>query len=130
MIGDGYWSTGITVRYSAREGWGASLKFLDAGFVNDSADDMRVSTEGTLHTRYYIEDGKHTDALTVVIDVVKTDAERLGIRWENPHVYMDGDGEWNDRDYPDGWRRLVDSQAERLGWEPLYSESPEPAEER
>lgn len=126
MIGEGYWSTGITVRFSGGK-WSASADYLDNGFCDDSAEHERVSTQGKLHTRYYLRDGETKDALTVAIDIVKADAERLGITWTNPHVYMDGDGEWDDREYPSGWRRLVDDQAKRLGWEPLYHMATEDA---
>jgi len=119
MIGNGYWSTGITVRFSDGK-WAASAGYLDNGFCDDSAEQERVSTQGKLHTRYYLRDGQTKDALTVAVDTVKTDAERLGISWRDPHVYMDGDGEWEDREYPPDWRLLVDEQARRLGWDPLY----------
>lgn len=123
MIGNGYWSNGITVRYSDGR-WSASVDYYDNGSANDRADTGDVSTEGRLHTRYFLRDGKTTDALTVAIDVVKADAERLGITWNTPGVgpfmYMLGDGENGGRDVPDNWRELVDAQARRLGWEPLY----------
>jgi hypothetical protein len=120
MIGSAYWSTGISVGYSD-ERWVASAKFLDDGFANDDVDDLRISTEGTLHTRYYVRDGKHVDALTVVIDTVKADAERLGIVWKDPHIYVNT----HDGEVPAAIQRLVDRQAVRLGWEPLNAEDSE-----
>lgn len=123
MIGNGYWSNGITVRYSDGR-WSASVDYYDNGFANDRADAGEVSTEGTIHTRYFLRDGKTTDALTVAVDVVKADAERFGIIWNTPgvgpFVYMDGDGENGGRPLPSNWRELVDAQARRLGWESLY----------
>lgn len=127
MIGNKYWSNGITVRYSDGR-WSASVDYYDNGFANDSADDARVSTEGRVHTRYYLRDGKTADALTVAVDAVKADAERLGITWNTPgvgpFVYMLGDGENDGREVPENWRELVDRQARRLGWEPLYGSEP------
>lgn len=126
MIGNGYWSNGITVRYSDGR-WSASVDYYDNGHCDDQADDARVSTEGTIHTRYFLRDGKTADALTVAVDVVKADAERLGITWATPgigpFVYMLGDGDNGGRDVPDNWRELVDAQARRLGWEPMYGKT-------
>ena len=124
MIGTNYWATGITVRHHEGK-WSATVEYLDAGFADDNADAQRVSTEGNLHTRYFLRDGEHASALTVAIDVVKADAERLGIVWgtPGPFVYMKGDGEDETFPPPDGWRELVDAQARRLGWEPFYTKS-------
>lgn len=48
MIGEGYWATGITLlRLDDRDRWGASLEFFD----------RIISTEGTMHTRYFIPGG-------------------------------------------------------------------------
>jgi hypothetical protein len=122
MIGKGYWSTGITLRYAPHAGWAATVEYRDGGFCNDSADDKRVSTEGSLHTRYFVEDGERVKAIDVVVDVAKADAERLGVVWrDDPTVYMVGDGEWSDETYPAGWWRLANAQAERLGWTPIYN---------
>lgn len=125
MIGNGYWSTGITVNYNysgqGAYGWGAEVKYLDAGFCSDDADAGIVSTEGELRTRYYVRQGSEADALTVVIDVIKADAERLGITWQDTAcVYYKGDGEDGDNPAPDGWRELVDAQSRRLGWHTIY----------
>jgi hypothetical protein len=135
MIGNGYWAVGITVRYSYsgmnRYGWGASIDFCDDGFCSDNTDSGTISTEGTIRTRYYVHEGNDpdVDALTVAIDVIKADAERIGIRFRHdgmmtPHVYYKGDGE--DKAYPPpvGWRELIDAQSARLGWEGLYAGSP------
>lgn len=116
MIGSGYWSTGIMVRYYANGAqWGLSLDFLDDGFCEVE------STQGTLRLRYLVTD------LTAGIDQLKTDAERMGLRWATqvpscPTIYMEGDGEWPDRDYPENWRRVINDQARRLGWEICYRE--------
>jgi hypothetical protein len=120
---NGYWSTGITVTYNEGR-WSASVKFFDNGFTDDNPDTGQISTEGTLHTGYFIADGEQVDGLTAAIDTVKRDAERLGIIWRQdgtmPTVYMKGDGEDPEWPAPDGWRELVDAHAERLGWMPCY----------
>lgn len=123
--GTGYWSIGIIVRHQFGK-WAATVEYKDDGFADDSADDMVISTEGKIHTRYFVEDGKYVDGLTAAIDAVKADAERLGIRWittaiGGPHVHMEGDGNDPDWPAPDGWRDTVNAQSERLGWKPLYT---------
>lgn len=119
----GYWSTGITVKHHNGR-WAASVDFLDAGFCNDDPDARQVSTQGTLHTRYFVRDGETVDGLTVAIDTMKRDAERLGIIWRSnddvPTIYMKGDGEDPEWPAPIRWRELVNAQAERIGWTPCY----------
>lgn len=110
MIGRGYWSTGIMVRYYQDDGWAVTLDFLDDGFCQDG------STEGTLRVRYIESE------LSTAIDTIKADAERLGIRWERPTIYMHGDGEDAEADYPRAWRAWVNREALRLGWRPIYRE--------
>jgi hypothetical protein len=137
MIGNGYWSTGISVWYAysgqGRHGWAAKVEYYDDGFCSDDADTGQVSTEGTLRTegelgtRYAVQQGEAADALTVVIDVIKADAERLGIRWGvdravPPSLYYRGDGEDENYPPPDGWRETLAAQSERIGWRPLYVE--------
>lgn len=119
----GYWSTGITVKHHNGK-WAASVDFLDNGFANDDPDKGHISTEGKLHTRYFIADGEQVDGLTAAIDTVRADAERLGIIWRSdddvPTIYMKGDGEDPEWPAPDGWHELVNAQAERIGWTPSY----------
>lgn len=135
MIGNHYWATGITVRYGYSGanlyGWGAEVRFYDDGFAgDDNADTGEVVTEGVLKTRYKVHDGNGPDAdgLSAAVDAVKRDAEKLGIRWRDeaeaglePAVYYQGGGEDEDYPPPDGWRGMVNAQAERLGWRPLYA---------
>ena len=121
--GTGYWSTGIIVRHNNGK-WAATVEYLDDGFADDRPDDMHISTEGKLHTRYLIGDGNHIDGLTAAIDAVKADAERLGIRWSttpSPRIYMEDDGDDPNWPAPAGWRTLLNEQARRIGWEPLYA---------
>lgn len=114
MIGSRYWSTGIMVRwYADGDQWFLSLDFKDDGFCD------QASSEGTLKLRYLVDD------LQVGIDTLKAEAERFGIAWATsvpscPTVYMDGDGESPDRDYPEDWRAVVNAQAGRIGWFPCY----------
>jgi hypothetical protein len=125
MIGNGYWCTGIVVRWMEGSGWGASARFSDDGFCSDDADAGHVSTEGTIGTRYFVEGGERTSALSAAIDAVKADAERLGITFCIPGsgpatVYYEGDGEDPQWPPPPHWREIVNAQARRLGWEPMY----------
>ena len=119
MIGTAYWSTGITLTHLDGR-WSATLNYLDDGFCDDDTDAGRISTQGTLHTRYLVRDGRHVDALTAVVDALKVDAERLGIVWRGaldpPTLYVDVDRS----DLPDGWRELVAGQAARIGWVSEY----------
>jgi hypothetical protein len=120
MIGSAYWATGITLtHWNGR--WGASLSFYDDAFLNDDPDAGKISTQGTLHTRYQVKDGNDVDGLTAAIDALRSDAERLGIEWRTmsgvaPSLFTD-EAEAPDAGWPAGWRDLVSAQAERLGWE-------------
>lgn len=124
MIGSGYWSTGITVEYryagQGDYGWAAKVAYLDDGFVDDNPGARNISTEGTLHTRYAVRDCTDgTSALAAVIDVIKADAERLGITWKTPAIYYQGDGHIENIDdlpAPEGWRQMLRDQAQRIGW--------------
>lgn len=130
MIGNGYWTTGITVKYGDAgggvRGWGATLNFYDDGFCDDDVAAGVVSTQGTLTTRYTLPAMTDTDALTAAVDAVKADADRLGIRFgrdgSGGTVYMEQDGELPaDRLPAAAWWVLVNAQAERLGWASSYT---------
>lgn len=135
MIGNSYWSVGITVRArEARNGaglaWGGELKFYDAGWVgDDDAATGKVSTEGTLHTRYHVDPAPGDDgrtALTAVINALIADAAKLGITFRvsdpvGPSVNYEGDGEWEDYPPPAGWREMLAEQNKRLGWDQTYA---------
>jgi len=131
MIGERYWSTGIAVAYAyaggGDMGWAAQIDYNDNGFCNDDADAGVISTEGILRTRYSVRDGAEKDALTAVIDVIRADAERLGIGFPDavtgPFVYYKGDGEDPEFPPPDGWREMLAAQAERIGWRVIYATS-------
>jgi hypothetical protein len=121
-----YWSTGITVHQRAdTHGWAASLDFLDDGFVNDDPDEGRVSTEGTLRTRYFVRGTGTTSGLSAAIDALVTDAAQLGIAFRDPSLYYKGDGELEDYPAPDGWRETLAREAERIGWRTIYT-GPQP----
>ena len=125
-----YWSTGIVVRWREyagtiegvrRSGWGATVDYHDDGFCDDDPDARRVSTEGTLKTRYAVHDGETIDGLTVVIDMLIADATRLGIKFRLAEgmpaaLYYEGDGENAECPPPEGWRDMLRAQAERIGW--------------
>lgn len=121
MIGNGYWATGITVKWSEHYGWIAHVDFYDDGFAEDG------STEGTLRCRYWSKDHSE-DALARQIDLVKADAERLGITFatlsfaQTPLLYYQGDGEDPEWPPPPDWREILGRQATRLGWRGPYVE--------
>jgi hypothetical protein len=125
MIGNGYWSTGIVVAYSDWHGgaWSAEVEYFDSGFCDDDAANGIISTQGKLNTRYAVRDGSEA-TLTAVIDVIKADAERLGITFRAgggaPNVYYKGDGENGNYPPPPNWRGLIDAQSRRLGWQTVY----------
>ena len=107
MIGPKYWSTGITIEYHG-DRWSAQVKFYDDGFCDNE------SSEGTLRARYQLKD------LAKVIDVVKRDAEKLGIQWkEGPGIYVEENGQGDRCSHP-GWKAIVKAQCERLGWQTAY----------
>ena len=112
MVGTEYWTTGIKVHY-VRGGWSAECSFFDGGFCQDD------STEGVLRTRYYVP------TLAAAIDLLKRDAERLGIVFRSsipgcPTLYVEGDGESADVSLPADWRPLLHAEALRLGRHSTY----------
>ncbi len=121
MIGDGYWSSGITVTYHlAVPGWHAAATYYDDGFGDGDADSGQISTVGSLESRYVIGDGQQRDGLTAVIDTVKADAEQLGIHWRDPALFVTGDGHDPQQPLPADWRTLLDTHAHRLDWDNPY----------
>lgn len=125
MIGNGHWATGITVAWTyaggGDYGWAAEVDYLDAGFCDDIPGTSHISTEGTLRTRYAVRNTKDGESsLASVIDVIKADAERLGLEWHEPRLYYRGDGEATDYPPPDDWRETLAAQSERLGWQHPY----------
>lgn len=119
MIGNTYSSPGINVNYTSR-GWSASVRYHDSGH----ADSGQVSTEGTLSTRY-AEGGSHAVALAKVIDTIKADAERLGIGWQAPYVFvefLEAAENYPER-FPKNWEALIAEQARRIGWYTLCEDT-------
>ncbi|WP_177241224.1 hypothetical protein [Nonomuraea wenchangensis] len=96
------------------------MDFYDEGHGDDDPGRGRISTEGTLRTRYFVGGSGQVDALTVAIDTVKADAEKLGIVWRDPTVYYEGGGESQGYPPPEGWENLVNRHAARLGWRSCY----------
>lgn len=124
MIGEGYWSTGITVAYyesgNGKSGWTADVDFLDESHRADFPGTTIISTRGSLRTSNMVMNIPGIpSSLASVIDVIKADAERLGITWKSPAIYYKGDGvveDINDLDAPEGWLQMLPEQAQRLGW--------------
>jgi hypothetical protein len=126
-----YWSTGINLTYSPfaeringepYPGWHASLDYLDDGFADNDPEIGQVSTEGRLCTRYPVRNAKIRLGLSIAIDTLIADAERLGIEFttlpghRGPQVLYDGDGENAEHPPPEGFRDMLAAEADRLGW--------------
>jgi hypothetical protein len=126
-----YWSTGITVTWSPLaerindepySGWHAKLDYSDDGFANNDPDAGQVSTEGTLYTRYPVRNAKIRSGLSVAVDALIADAERLNIEfigtsaYPEPWLYYRGDGEDAEHPPPDGWRETLAAEAGRIGF--------------
>lgn len=112
MIGNKYWSPGITVEWHGDGNVSARLQFFDDGFGNHH------STEGGMRTRYQC-----AMPLSDVIDLLKGDADRLGIKFRHagqvpPALYAEQDGEGDPAEHycPPNWRELLAAEAERIGW--------------
>lgn len=108
MIGEAYWSTGVTLKWFKDDRWTAEVKFFDSGFCEDK------STEGHLITRYYIN-------IQTAIDTIIADAEKIGIEFkknEDGQAMLFGkhDGLSEDWPMPSNWRQILIEQAERIGW--------------
>lgn len=120
MIGNGWWSTGIIVEYryagGGEHGWTAKAEYCDDGFVDDIPGTDHIATQGVLTTRYAVGDHDAGSSLAAVIDVVRADAERLGITWKWPTLYYRGDGTDIEHPPPEGWRDMLKEQARRIGW--------------
>ncbi|ONH58345.1 hypothetical protein CcI49_23100 [Frankia sp. CcI49] len=127
MYGPIHWATGITVSANERPDgavrWGATVAFYDGGFVDtEDVDAGDISTEGEIRTKYCVASTETADGLTVAIDTIKADANRLGIEFRGhfpgsaPALYVNGDGEWPDVWLPENWRGRLAEQARRLGW--------------
>ncbi|MEM9540758.1 MAG: hypothetical protein AAGA60_14795 [Cyanobacteria bacterium P01_E01_bin.42] len=71
-----------------------------------------------LHNRYPDKD------LARAINLVKMDAERLGIEFKNfpdrqPALFVDRDNQNSDNPLPESWQSLLNEQADRIGFELL-----------
>lgn len=117
MIGNAYWTTGITLRYDGRN-WSLLMDFMDGGWCDAG------STEGQLRLRYMVK----TDDLSEGLDTLIADAVRLGIEFKatpdsaGPTLYVPGDGEHDCEVYHRDWRKILSKQAKRLGWRDVYGE--------
>lgn len=126
-----YWSTGITVTYAPFAeringepygGWHATVEYSDDGFVDNDPETGQVSTEGRLYTRYPVRNAKIRLGLSIAIDTLIADAERLGIDFttlpghRGPQILYDGDGENAAHPAPDDFREILGAEADRLGW--------------
>lgn len=113
MVGKGYWTTGITLRWGGDK-WSVSLEFMDDGWCD------AWSTEGELRVRYLVDTSKLSEA----IDILIANAVRLGIELKGaalpPSLYVPGDGEWKEEKYHPEWREILARECGRLGWRNPY----------
>lgn len=127
MIGSRYWSSGIIVTYRVNPegtgGWHVTVNFYDDGWANDDRpQEGIVATGGKLYTAYVVKDADSLTCLTAAVDTVVRDARGIGVLFEptagvGPFIYY---GMATEFPPPDGWQVMLDNQAERLGWPPLY----------
>lgn len=128
MIGNGYWATGITVHWCDRHGsnWGVSTSFYDDGFADDKPEVGRIATEGTLRTRYFIDDVPGKSGLEAALDVLMADAARLGVQFRSaagrPDLYTDAE---DTSTLPAFVQDEIAKQAERIGWQTLAKRTEE-----
>lgn len=118
VIGSQYWTTGIVLTPKGGGTWSAEAKFFDDGFCDDA------STEGVLMCRYILSD------VSAMIDVLAADLEALGIRLGTEvapmTIYIAGDGEHSDIEYPPDWKEVATREAKRKGWRAIYEDSEQP----
>jgi len=118
----GYWSVGINLRWMPDDRmWAGKIDFFDDGFADDDADTRKISTQGSLRTRYFVRNGKQQTALSVIIDTLIADAAKLGITFRDPDLFYETDGESERFPPPPGWRETLTAEAERIGWTTPYS---------
>lgn len=124
MTGSGWQSEGITIEYDFRQaegpesadgfipsvwGWRASVGYCDY--------DRPGGTWGNLNTRgLVLDDGEIGSSLGAVLDMLKADAERIGVTWADPHVCYEGGPERAAFFLRDDWQEIVGREAKRLGW--------------
>ncbi|WP_330172932.1 hypothetical protein OG875_04635 [Streptomyces sp. NBC_01498] len=133
MISDSgrYWSAGIAVTWVPASvligeglygGWHAVLTYYDDGFFDTDPETGQVSTWGTLRTRSPVRDAKIRSGLSIAVDALLADAQRLGIEFpadsgSGPQLGYEED---MDREYhppPKGWRETLTAEAERIGFQ-------------
>lgn len=109
MVGQKYYSPGITIKYhGVPNRWSAEVTFSDSGHANPK------STQGAVRNSYVID-------LRSAIDVVKADAENLGIVWTEPCLFMHDDGRSTDFPPPENWQKIMMSEAARIGFRNIYT---------
>lgn len=107
MIGNGYWASGISLKYVGDNYWTACVCFYDNGFCNIRA------TEGELRARYRFNTG---DA-QICVATLKADAERIGVAFkaarEKPNLYVERIKECQ---FPDNLTELLQPVADAIGF--------------
>jgi hypothetical protein len=113
MYGDTLFSLGIIVWYAYagdnKYGWLAQVEFRDYGHCEPNSIRGKIIT-----TSYGIP-------LSRAIDTIKTDAEKLGIKFAqfeeiSPYLFYLNDGDSKDYPPPADWRTLLKKEAKRIGF--------------
>lgn len=112
MIGNGYYSTGISACHVYAGDWQVSLEFFDLGHAQAGA------TSGVLKYTYLVNSGE----LRLAIETLLRDAKQLGIQFNaapalRPRLYVGS----MDRQKPDNWREIFQPLAEAINFELMES---------
>lgn len=111
MIGDTYYSTGISACHVYAGDWRFSLEFFDLGHAESR------STSGRLQYTYQVRIGE----MRLAVETLLMDAKKLGIKFEvapglKPRLYI-GSASASDCPKPDDWREIFQPLANAINFE-------------
>lgn len=108
MVGNTYYSTGISINHVYGGGWVVSLEFFDLGHAEPR------STSGRLQYAYQVKIGE----IRLAIKTLLADARKLGIEFEiapglKPKFYIG----FLDYPKPEDWQEIFQPLADAEGFE-------------